>query len=358
MKKKILLVVVFIFLILGITNTKILAVSESQIRNMTSNEQFSLLMSNIDNTHEYYFNANNLNQKQKELYRVLVNHFKESIDNYKASPVWQNKISTELTSEQIEEALVTFLYDYKVFFWLKGDLRYDISKIPSLDQVTYTFHFAILEIYQNETTFKKDLQEIVIKLEKIKNLVEQQKNTYSKIKVIHDWLLEYNSYAEIGKPDAAPIDVKEARHTPIGVFLDRYDPVCEAYAEGFLMIANYVNIKAVYGTGRATSQLKTEDHAWNYVWVYDKYYFLDVTWDKPINSSTYNYNYFLTDFPSTHIKDPKEVLPTPFTTSRYDATMLAEFDVSTSYYYEKTGSPIVGYENITITGAPIQQTSI
>lgn len=108
MKKKILLVVVFIFLILGITNTKILAVSESQIRNMTSNEQFSLLMSNIDNTHEYYFNANNLNQKQKELYRVLVNHFKESIDNYKASPVWQNKISTELTSEQIEEALVTF----------------------------------------------------------------------------------------------------------------------------------------------------------------------------------------------------------------------------------------------------------
>ena len=72
------------------------------------------------------------------------------------------------------------------------------------------------------------------------------------------------------------------------------------------MIANYVNIKAVYGTGRATSQLKTEDHAWNYVWVYDKYYFLDVTWDKPINSSTYNYNYFLTDFPSTHIKDQKK----------------------------------------------------
>ena len=119
MKKKILLVAVFLFLILGITNTKILAVSEAQIRNMTPNKQFDLLMSNIDDTHEYYFNANNLNQKQKELYRVLVNHFKESIDNYKASPVWQNKISTELTSEQIEEALVTFLYDYKVFFWLK-----------------------------------------------------------------------------------------------------------------------------------------------------------------------------------------------------------------------------------------------
>ena len=76
MKKKILLVVVFIFLILGITNTKILAVSESQIRNMTSNEQFSLLMSNIDNTHEYYFRLKA---------RSTLSNFKGRTSHYRAS---------------------------------------------------------------------------------------------------------------------------------------------------------------------------------------------------------------------------------------------------------------------------------
>lgn len=362
MKKKILSILMFIFIILGIAKVEVLAVSETQIRQLTSSEQYELLISNIDNTHEYYYKANNLNAKQKELYRALVNHYTEGIDNYKKSPIWQNKISTELSDQEMKLALVSFLYDYKVFFWLTGNVKYLIRSIAIEDSVTYTFHFAILEIYQNETTFKKDLQEIVIKQEQIKNEVDSKRNTYLKIKYIHDWLLENNSYAEIGKPDTAPLDVKEARHTPIGALLDRYDPVCEAYAEAFLMLANYVNIRAVYGTGQVPSTTKPgelEDHAWNYVWVYDRYYFLDVTWDKPINTSTINYEYFLTTIPSTHQKETKEILPQPFTTSKYLDSAMAEFNVTSEYYYEKTGSPIKGYEGkIEVVGAPLQEVKV
>jgi hypothetical protein len=349
MRKKILSVLMFIFLILGATKVEVLAVSETQIRQLTSSEQYELLVSNIDNTHEYYYKANNLNTKQKELYRTLINHYKAGIDNYKKAPEWQNKISTELSDKEMELAIVSFLYDYKVFFWLTGDLNYDIVKIPVEDSVTYTFHFAMLQMYQNETTFKKDLQEIVINQEKIKDLVDAQKNTYSKIKVIHDWLLENNEYNKSG----------DESHTPVGALVSDYDPVCEAYAEAFLMLANYVNIKTVYGTGRATNINGTEDHAWNYVWVYDRYYFLDVTWDKPINSSTINYEYFLTTIPSSHEKDIKEILPQPFTTSKYLDSAMAEFNVTSEYYYERTGSPIKGYEgDIDVVGAPLQEVKI
>ena len=65
MRKKILSVLMFIFLILGATKVEVLAVSETQIRQLTSSEQYELLISNIDNTHEYYYKANNLNTKQK-----------------------------------------------------------------------------------------------------------------------------------------------------------------------------------------------------------------------------------------------------------------------------------------------------
>lgn len=348
MKKKILQIFVFIFLLLGIVNFKVSALTETQIKNLNQTEKFELFTLNIENTHEYYLKANNLNEKGKDLYRTLVNHYTASIDNYNKPIEWSNKISTELSEEEITNVLIAFLYDYKVFFWLTGNLRYDISKIPVLDVVNYTFHFGILEIYQDPVVFKKDLEEIIINREKIKNLVDEQKNTYDKIKVIHDWLLENNNYNRSG----------EESHTPVGALVSRFDPVCEAYAEAFLMIANYVNIKAVYGTGMASNQSGTEAHAWNYVYVYDKYYFLDVTWDKPVNSPIINYTYFLTDIPDTHVRDATEVLPQPFTTSKYKKATLVEFDVISNYYYERTGTPIKGYESVKVVGNPLIEVTV
>ena len=342
MKKKILMILIFILLLGGLLNFKVSALSETQIKALSSDEQFELFTANIDNTNEYYFYHSNLSAIQQSLYRKLVDHFKESLDNYDQPITWTTQISANLTDEDVEQAITAFLYDYNVFFWLTGHVPYDITKYPALNKAEYVFQFTTLEIYQNELTFKQDLQEIVIKQEMIKNAVKDMKNTYSKVKYIHDWLLDNNEYRKSG----------EESHTPVGALVDRFDPVCEAYAEAFSLLTNYVGIRTVYATGTESNSLGTEKHAWNYVFLGDRYYFLDITWDKPLNSPDILYDYFLTTMPSSHIPDAYSIKPTPFTNYNYPSNQLVEFNVSSVHTYKQSQSGVKGYESITIIDHP------
>lgn len=310
--------------------------TKDQITTMTSSEQFELLVDNIENTHEYYFNSNFLSAPESQLYRALVTHFSYSIDNYNQPVKWTNNTGTNLSKDDLEKAIQAFSDDYKIFYWLTGNVNYSFSQggLP----VNYEFNFEVLDIYENKSDFEKDLQEIIINRELIKEEVLKQKNTYQQIKIIHDWLVINNTYNKSG----------DESHTPVGALVAKYSPVCEAYSEAFQMIANYVGIPSIYGTGVATSGGTSENHAWNYVKILNTWYFLDVTWAKPLGASNHNYNYFLTTIPNSHVKTETEVLPTPFTKVKYDASNLAEFEVTTSFIYERDGSPITGYDTITL----------
>lgn len=345
MKKKVLILLILFFL-LGIPKFKTSAVTKSEIEAMPHEEHFSLLVKNIESTYEYYLKTKNLNIEGKEVYRLLVKHFSDNINNYNQPIEWQVTPANNLEDEEMKNVLKAFLGDYKVFFWLTGYVNYGITTSASL--VTYTFNFEILDIYNNFEVFKQDLLEVVVNREHIKDEVDLAKNTYSKIKVIHDWLVTNNTYNKTG----------EESHTPVGALVDRFGPVCEAYAEAFLMIANYVNIKSIYATGIGTSGGNSEAHAWNYVYIVDQWYFLDVTWAKPLGAPTHNYNYFLTAIPSSHVQDSEEVKPTPFTTSKYLASQVAEFEVVSQYYYERTGSPIKGFDTIRVSNSIITQVDI
>ncbi len=344
MKKKILSILVSLFLFFGITNAKVYAVTEAELN---KDQNFAMLISNIENTHEYYFNAKNISGKGEELYRAIVEHFTANVENYDKSIEWISPIDGHLTNEQIKDVVLSFVYDYKMFYWLTGAVNYGYESIPLTTNLKYTISFRVLDIYSNRQVFYQDLDEIVRKQEEVKSIVSQKGSTYLKIKAIHDWILEHNAYRATGE---------QTNHTPVGILVDRYHPVCEAYAEGFLMLANYNNITAVYGTGRANNGSMIEDHAWNYVFLEGKYYFLDVTWDEPIGSSTYNYKYFLTPIPSSHVpggmEEFPEILPTPFTNKKYVANNTATFIIDTDGFYVYNGEAMKGYNTISIQENP------
>ena len=59
--------------------------------------------------------------------------------------------------------------------------------------------------------------------------------------------------------------------------------MCEGYAKAFQYLMNEIGIDNVIVIGTATnSNGQTENHAWNYVKLNEKWYAVDTTWDDPI----------------------------------------------------------------------------
>lgn len=76
--------------------------------------------------------------------------------------------------------------------------------------------------------------------------------------------------------------------------------VCEGYAKASQYLLNEAGLENIIITGTATnSDGKTENHAWNYVNIDEKWYAIDTTWDDPIIvgggklTNTIRYRYFL-----------------------------------------------------------------
>ena len=319
--------------------------TEVQIKNKTFQQQYEFLLSNIEATNEYYFNNSSLTDFGKLIYRETLNYFMNlDINNYKQPVEFNLESSDEVIIAEGSKGVIAFLSDYKVFYWYTGAFHIEIRTIGTKQEITITLE--LLDVYEEvDNSFQEDLEELLINREIIKTAFLQEKSTYHQIKVIHDWLVNNNKYTK----------VDDTSHSPVGALVSKYSPVCEAYAEAFLVLANYLNLEAVYATGLGTNNTgdPAELHAWNYIKILNTWYFVDVTWDDPISSSgdILSHDYFLKVKPSSHSQAEDGVMPTPFTTEDYPTTSLAEFEVEgNDYYYFKDGNPVKGYDNVKIKG--------
>ena len=123
---------------------------------------------------------------------------------------------------------------------------------------------------------KQEVEEAEFKIE---NIVEQIKNeieplnTKQKILYIHDWLVDNIKYDEtISKTNRSNI---------YGAFIER-EVTCAGYAKAFKYVMDKLNFECIIVQGTATSEEKTENHAWNYIQIDNKWYGIDCTWDDPI----------------------------------------------------------------------------
>ena len=137
------------------------------------------------------------------------------------------------------------------------------------------------------------------KVENYENKIEQAKNQilssldgmndYQKIKTVHDYLIDTIEYEN---------DLTQSNIYDIYGALVKKRCVCEGYAKAFQYLMNEIGIENTIVIGVGTnSQDQTENHAWNYVELNEKWYAVDVTWDDPIitgggkltNKSRYEY---------------------------------------------------------------------
>lgn len=138
----------------------------------------------------------------------------------------------------------------------------------------------INHMYDNETitTLNKTIDEIINK-----NITSSM-NTEEKIKVLHDYIINNTKY---DKDRADKKIIKYKSDTAYGVLIENYG-ICGGYADSIKLFLEKLGLK--------NYKIASENHIWNFVYLDDNWYHLDLTWDDPITSTgkdILNYDYFL-----------------------------------------------------------------
>lgn len=130
-----------------------------------------------------------------------------------------------------------------------------------------------------------DINTLNVKVEEIiKELNLNELNTKDKIKVIHDYIINNTKY-DVGRSDNKITTYHS--DTAYGALIEHY-AICGGYADSMKLFLDYLNIP--------NYKISSENHIWNLVYVNNKWYHLDLTWDDPVTSNgddVLEYDYFL-----------------------------------------------------------------
>ncbi len=195
-----------------------------------------------------------------------------------------------------QSAIEAYTYDNPDVFYLSPNKMYlNIETTTKGKKVTYSVYIdngKEANYLIDEFSSKEQIEEAIQKIEEEKNYILQNRraNTYDNIKMVHDYLVDKIEY---------DTTVSKANIYNIYGAMVKGEAVCEGYARSFkyLMDAFDIPCTLVIGKGR-NSEGQTENHAWNYVQLSNKWYAVDATWDDPVSSTGWvsqssKYRYFL-----------------------------------------------------------------
>lgn len=248
---------------------------------------------------------NQLNNNSKIIYSELYKN-KENMKSGTYTVEFGNTFSetlsldngSEILQKDYQSAIEALLYDNPDIFYLDVTNMYlNIEKITKITGVKYNVYinngnktnYLSTGFYSKEDINKAE-QEIKTEKEKILSMT-YGKSDYEKLKIIHDYLIDTIEYETTLLEDNI--------YNIYGALVNK-KCVCEGYAKSYQYLLNELGIQNVIVIGTGTnSNNETENHAWNYVYLDNNWYAVDVTWDDPIIigggklSQKEKYRYFL-----------------------------------------------------------------
>lgn len=183
--------------------------------------------------------------------------------------------------KEYQSAIETLIYENPEIFYLNATSMYiNIEKVIKITSTKYNVYIdngSKPNYLAEGFNSKEDIDTYQTKIEKVRDYIVKNikdKNDYEKIKLTHNYLRDTINYeSTISKNNIYDI---------YGALVLR-ECVCEGYAKAFQYIMNEVGIDNVIVIGTGTNSMgKTENHAWNYVKLNEKWYAVDVTWDDPV----------------------------------------------------------------------------
>lgn len=200
--------------------------------------------------------------------------------------------------EEYQTAIEAFTYDNPDVFYIDVTKMY--INIETIQKIFSTKYNVYINSAKDPTylldgfTSKEQIDQCESQVIAVKNQILNQiagKNDIEKMRYIHDYLVDTIEYDQtFGEKNIYNI---------YGALVSK-TCVCEGYAKASQYLLNEAGLENVIITGTATnSDGKTENHAWNYVNIDEKWYAIDTTWDDPIIvgggklTNTIRYRYFL-----------------------------------------------------------------
>ena len=141
----------------------------------------------------------------------------------------------------------------------------------------------------------------------IDNNINNNMTNKEKIKVIHDYIINNTKYDQ-DRSDKNNIKYKS--DTAYGALIEGH-ALCGGYTDAMMLFLEKFNIKSY--------KKSSENHVWNYIYLDDKWYNLDLTWDDPVSRDGKNileHHFFLID--------NEELLKLDKTEHTYDKTVYFE----------------------------------
>ena len=248
----------------------------------------------------YYFQQ--LSETAKKIY-VTIEDSVEKMKNGEENiplPASLNEVAIsegkEKVAEEFQNAWDAFITDKSEYYFLdSGKVCLVTKSITKGNDVKYEFFIGkgenityFIDEYTSKEQVETALKEIELAKKEILN--NTTGNNLDKILYVHDWMLDNISYDS----------TEGSKKTNIYTALIEKNTICEGYARLFKYIMDELEIPCVIVSGTATdTNGKTERHAWNYVYINNNWYAIDVTWDDPIIIGTgkvtadIKYKYFL-----------------------------------------------------------------
>ena len=214
----------------------------------------------------------------------------------------------DVDEEDIIEEYENIVKEHPELFWL-GD-GYSCETIT--DESTKTVTFECAHTSMQDISEKRSRFDSIVK--KILDEANMQSTLYDKVIYIHDYIIDHTQYDQetYQKMNSSKEqnEIYEAT-TAFGCLVNN-KAICSGYSAAFQLLMQKLGITSGRVSGRKTGG---EDHEWNYIVLDDEYYYVDVTWDDPINidlqdNKTYEFFCITTDeLKETHEIDKDQFVP-------------------------------------------------
>ncbi len=180
--------------------------------------------------------------------------------------------------------------DFPEYYWI-GYKYYIATTSGTFMETTSTVSFHGTDAYEPQVILDK-LSEIEAAANEIISSMPQGLDDFEKALYVHDYIANNTVYATEKKG----VDEIGTWDTAYGCLV-LGEAVCGGYAKAFSYVMKQLGIDCGVVTGEVSDENgENVGHAWNYVMIENKYYWLDVTWDdNDDETNPVSHTYFLID---------------------------------------------------------------
>lgn len=121
----------------------------------------------------------------------------------------------------------------------------------------------------------------------IENNIKDTMTDREKIKIFHDWVINNTKYDTVFDTNTNKATYPYHPYNAYGVFAEG-SAICSGYSDAMAIFLNKIGVK--------NYKIASAEHIWNYVFIENSWYHLDLTWDDPVmtdGSDILIYDFFL-----------------------------------------------------------------